>query len=712
MKRISALILLLALVFPLCACGAGKTEEHNEQQPYWAEETHMGYLPQKRPAPEGWENIRNITLDGNRIYTAGTMGTGKDGRSGAPAAITPWLGVFQIEEESWRQISLPEKAAGEFRSISAKEGLLWALLVDYGGEDYSFSLLQYSMDTDQVTIRPIGFAPAEGPIGYGFGGIAAIGNGLALLFDEKNNYVIDTEGNILKTLPLTEGDPRCRMERGGQLFARCTKDGQDGFACFDPETLTFTSFVPFNAQSTEPGQFSSYGEATSSRCESEGESLLLCGNDGLYRYDPSGGSTERLSPWTDLATEARDLNMSAEVILEAENGDLFFCSNGPYLIRLQLTEQRNKILLRFACCGNGQRYQDAILRFNNTNPDYKIEMVSIEPSDPDRRERFQREFAAGYAYDIIDTALLPGDGADASVLADLLPLIDSDGEYSREDFIQPILTGMMKDGGLYELIPSVAIMSLATSPDDTPGADGWTMENLADGKPLFSARWDREKLLDWLCLAASAEFVDWQSGTCSFDSLLFSSWLTLIKEGSIADDLDQAVLLSPQYNAAAGPWPYLDELEGSYIFSGLPGASSPGYFLRLNDLPGDQADEIRLGIAANSPHREAAWAFLRLFLRPEYADEIPVLRSSFEARLTERMENENTLSDLPPFTAEDGEKLRALVEASTKMIRDDPALRQIIHDEAADFLAGQREADEAAKLIQSRAAIYVAEHCG
>lgn len=76
------------------------------------------------------------------------------------------------------------------------------------------------------------------------------------------------------------------------------------------------------------------------------------------------------------------------------------------------------------------------------------------------------------------------------------------------------------------------------------------------------------------------------------------------------------------------------------------------------------------------------------------------------------MENENTLSDLPPFTAEDGEKLRALVEASTKMIRDDPALRQIIHDEAAAFLAGQREADEAAKLIQSRAAIYVAEHCG
>ena len=153
MKRISALILLLALVFPLCSCGAGKTEEHNEQQPYAAEETHMGYLPQKLPAPEGWENIRDITLDGNRIYTAGTMGTGKNGQSGAPAAITPWLGVFQIEEESWRQISLPETAAGEFRSISAKEGLLWALLVDYGGEDYSFSLLQYSMDTDLSLIH-------------------------------------------------------------------------------------------------------------------------------------------------------------------------------------------------------------------------------------------------------------------------------------------------------------------------------------------------------------------------------------------------------------------------------------------------------------------------------------------------------------------------------------------------------------------------------
>ena len=142
--------------------------------------------------------------------------------------------------------------------------------------------------------------------------------------------------------------------------------------------------------------------------------------------------------------------MPQVTVLESQNGDLYCCPFGSYLIRLQPAELKNKISLRFACLGNRHQYQDAIIRFNNTSSDYKIELVSFDQFTPGELERFQIEFATGYHYDIIDTALLPPGSADDSVLADLLPLIDSDPDYSREDFIQPILQGMMKNGGLWK----------------------------------------------------------------------------------------------------------------------------------------------------------------------------------------------------------------------------------------------------------------------
>jgi len=703
------------LLLQLYACGTEKTDTKVEEYPLTAEGTHMGYMPQEVPAPEGWGDIRDITLCGNRIYITGIDQISREDRINDPPAVKPWLGVYQIAESKWQQIPLPEEVSGEFRGISAKDGVLWALLVDHSERDTSFDVVQYSETSGDAALRSLSFSAAEGQNGFGFSGIVALSCDQTILYDEKNSYVIDGEGTCLKTIPNTEGDLDCRIESGDQIFARCTRDGQDGFSRFDKDTLSFTDFVPFDADTAKISEFVSTGEVRSSRCESERDRLLLCGNDGLYCFERSSGSVESVSPWTDLALRAKDLNMPQVAVLESQNGDLFYCSYGAYLIKLKPAERKNKIPLGFACYGNCNQYQDAVIRFNNTSADYKIEIVSFDQFTPGERERFQIEFATGYHYDIIDTALLPPSSADASVLTDLLPLIDGDPEYNREDFIQAILQGMLKDGGLYELIPSVTIMSVAASPDVYPGEAAWTMEAIADGsagKPVFSARWDREQLLDWFCLAASAEFADWESGSCSFESDLFKSWLRLIKDASISSDLGEAVFLSPQYNATAGVWPYLDELEGRYVFTGLPGASSPGYFMRLDNLPGDQADEIRLGIPANSPYREAAWEFVRIFLLPEYGYDIPILKSSFETRLENNIGTKAYLPDMPSFSAEDAEKLRELVHESAKMIRDEGTLREVIRTEAAAYLADQRDLDQTAKLIQGRASIYMAEQYG
>ena len=100
---------------------------------------------------------------------------------------------------------------------------------------------------------------------------------------------------------------------------------------------------------------------------------------------------------------------------------------------------------------------------------------------------------------------------------------------------------------------------------------------------------------------------------------------------------------------------------------------------------------------------------MRIFLLPEYGYDIPILKSSFGSRLETYIGKKSYLPDAPSFSTEDAEKLRELVYTSTKSIRDEETLREMIRTEASAYLAGQRDLDETAALIQSRASIYIAE---
>lgn len=707
-NRTAAFLLALLFLLSLCACGKRDIEAHGAQ-PDAAEGICEGYLPAEVAAPEELGQIYDITLDGDMIYTAGLLA-----HEGAPPRSEPVLGCYDIAGGTWRTLpySPSESAGGIIRGLSARGGVLWAVAEEWTDRGESrFYLLRFTRATDELTVQRPGFEAAGGLDGSGFAGIAALGPDRALLYDGQYSYVIDGECRCLKTLPLEDGDPSCRMEREGQLLARCTRNGQDGFCVFDEGTLCFTEFIPLSAEASG-GEFTSAGSDRASRCESENGSLLLCGNDALHRFGLDSKNVERLCPWTDAALRARDLYFPSAVVLETGGGTMYYCCRGNYLMKLSPAQLRSKTVLIFVCPGNRYAYQDAVLRFNNTNPDYKIELVSCDPFTAGGQERFQLELGAGKAPDIIDTALLSGGSTDGGLLADLLPYIDSDPAYSREDFIQPLLDGMLRNGGLYELIPSVTILSLAASPEFYPGREAWTVDYVraAGGTaPVFSARWSREQLLDFFSLAAAAEFVDWQNGICSFDSELFRQWLSLIKSAEIAADIGEPVLLSPNYCAAAGACPYMDELQGRYVLAGLPGASSPGYFLRLSALPGDNADDISLGIMASSRHKDAAWEFLRLFLLPEYSQDIPLLQSSFEALLESRTGRAALPPEAPGFYEDDAEKLRELVYSSTKFIRGEEPLMEIIKSEAAAYFAGQRGLEETAALIQSRAGIYLAE---
>ena len=64
------------------------------------------------------------------------------------------------------------------------------------------------------------------------------------------------------------------------------------------------------------------------------------------------------------------------------------------------------------------------------------------------------------------------------------------------------------------------------------------------------------------------------------------------------------------------------------------------------------------------------------------------------------------------FNADDAQRLREQVYGTTKLIRTDEQILQVIQSEINAYLDGQKTAEEAAKQIQSRLSLYLAEQYG
>ena len=149
-----------------------------------------------------------------------------------------------------------------------------------------------------------------------------------------------------------------------------------------------------------------------------------------------------------------------------------------------------------------------------------------------------------------------------------------------------------------------------------------------------------------------------------------------------------------------------------------------------------------IAMTTSCKDKEGAWSFLRQFLLPQELPRdtlgdifvsnaaFPVNRKSFETLLDESMKlnssngeedrppkgtvfdgSEGTLFDLTytPTTQAQYDQIMELYNAVTTVYTEDNALWEIISEQVQPYFAGDKSVDEAARLIQSRAELYVNE---
>ena len=405
-----------------------------------------------------------------------------------------------------------------------------------------------------------------------------------------------------------------------------------------------------------------------------------------------------------------------------------------------------------------------IIDFNRSNDKYRISVKDYSEYNTEDDysagvTKLNTEILAGNLPDLILVNGIPYEQyAAKGILEDLYPFIDSDSEISREDIFPTVLGALEVNGKLCQAVSTFninAVMGAKSVVGDTPGWNydqfNAALASMPDGCEAFEPYVTREEILR-SCLALDMEeYVNWSTGECKFDSpdfvklLQFASafpeeynydnydWETDNPRTRIAEGrqmLTRASIYSFDdiiYNGT-----YFGEEGGTYI--GMPTTNGIGNMLGVSS---------GIAMTKDCVDKDGAWQFVRCFLTEKgqedmYDYSLPTNIKLFNRWLEKEMTTEyekdadgnyrldengeripiskggygmpdGTVVEIYAITQEQADALKELINTTTKLANYNDSVFEIVNEQAQAFFAGQKSPEEVAKLIQSKANIYVNE---
>lgn len=748
MKKVFALFLAIAQLFSLCACGASPAEPApTVASPATAEPTAaptatarpvvLGYVAEEIPTPEYVTAFGACEVYDECFYLVADTADGK-----AIVRFDTRTGEFSRHELDLTALHNPNVF-----KISVAGSSVWLLAVEvwtaedlarglFGGETNVY-IIHIDLSNGAQCVSPMLFGESTSiPPSF----LIAVDDGRALVGSdafETKTFLIDKNAAVLATPGIVIQGQGRHAWSGGKLYV----DSPDGFAALSADGMELDAVL-----SDLPDSPAIYSSALGH--------ILATTDNALYFRDLATGETRELFKWIDVALSFSRLY--GNVGLENSAGDIYHFTDRITRVSLREIPERETLVL--ACFGDSSSYgypsgnggfglsnktficsdtlMDAIIRFNHSDPDYKIELRPYIYSSEAERTRLLIELATGKEVDLLDTSLLPDDAAGGSILVDMLPYLDADGEISRDDFIPGIFADMTKNGGLYEYVDRYNLITVTARRAFADGVE-WTAERVCDilnANPDLRIQNDPDTLCDYFAWAASAEFIDYESATCSFESDAFAHWLALLNRlahtsydwdsdpysGEYAMYIDNAFPVNVGDNSRA-------HAGGEYAAVGYPESGGTGsYFMRHGAptayglwgfLPNGERGMgavSSVGIMASSGNIDGAWRFVKTFMsgaeNVSLNAGIPAQKAAFERAVeNELLREQGEFARYEEFDESDAETLRRLVYNTTACVSDSNVVLDTIRAALSAYVGGVYTADDTAAQLQSRMSIYLAE---
>ena len=401
-----------------------------------------------------------------------------------------------------------------------------------------------------------------------------------------------------------------------------------------------------------------------------------------------------------------------------------------------------------------------MVRFNRSHDNVRLEYLDYSQYNTESDftagiTKFNTEVMAGNLPDIIPTNQIAyRQIASKGLLEDLYPYLDKDPELKREDFFPNLLSALEVNGGLYQVVSGFSVETLCGAASIVGDTPGWTyddfnaaLEKMPEGCTPLEPYVTRDQVMSSLLYADMDSFVDWTTGKVNFESDNFKQLLQFVKQfpaeynwdehdnsESTQDLLRQGRQMLTQtylYGLDSILWNGAN-FGGQATYIGWPTSSGVGSIMRF---------ENGFAMSRNCADKDAAWEFFRSMLTESGQTNqynIPSNRNVFNKQLEDFMtpryrkdadgnilldENGEKIEEsrgswiddsgvehhIYAMTQEQADEVLAIIETCTKVASYDTSIYDIVNEQAQAFFAGQKSVDEVARLIQSKANIYVNE---
>lgn len=684
MKKLICILLSLVMLLSLTACEATTETSRAEAEAEAESETSAAPAPVEKIETIQYSPIApaaDMDISSKMVMSGGYIHfLGSDGGQYYACSIKPdgtdfssLLLTLPSEEHHVNSIAF----SGEYICYSA---------LDSGKDDNTTDSWLYLLDGDgqQLLALPIdGDFEGERSDTY-VDGIALAQDG-SIIFDTPYYiYRLSQSGDILWSqdnsqysyTPVTSGTGQVYLYDWGSLaMLQLDADtGETGDAVFDL----------YNADSYYVGdEFTDFYAITNGKLQSlapeqEPRDLTVpeeLDSQMLYAFD--GGDGSWLIARRDLSTRTVRLYSCSTVIAEPKTV-LTLATSSEYV---------------------DSTVENAIAQFNFESLEYEVQLKVY--TDNDLRTALTTN-------DMPDMILMDTSGTWENMnlstlermgaLQDLYGLMDSGG-VGRDDLMGNMVSTLEYNGQLPVISYKYQIRTIYTDKKYN-APENWTLEEflgtaltLPDNIGISNSSQSAE-LRDLMTMCLDS-FVDRTQGTCNFESELFIKLLKTIKAKSPADDVDDPGLIYENYllNYAFSIFSLADicatieQTEGKATVNGFPeanGAQLSFYYL--------------LGITTGCENPEGAWTFISQVLQSE--SNCSILKSNVESQLKKMREN---------YSQEVVDILESMVTTASTMTESFSPVPDIVAEEAAAYFAGDKTAEETAKIIQNRVQTYLSE---
>ena len=540
------------------------------------------------------------------------------------------------------------------------------------------------------------------------GDLSALGKDLYYAEFGGTAYVMDSNTIAeVKDGQLTRG-----MEaEAAYLLFTAMQAAQDGLYIVQFSGLDLTTQLlklnadTFALEPADVGGVGIYGLGTTA----DGDVLVSCTSDGRE--------------FVKTADEADLFDWSEPGIVSPGYTNLYELGDGSWLLfyrgqtSLELLEEKllpPKTTLTLLTDYPRAELYTIVNDFNRTSEGYRVE-VQLLGDGGLTAELLRTQLIAGEGPDIFafyDRSSLADLGANS--FEDLLIYLDADEEYGRDTLVPELLEAMCVQDKL-DWLPYSFGISTFTAPSAYLSEPGFSFGEAKQaaaktGLPLFPGWMTRDILWGWMSDFAVGQYMDLETGTCSFDS---EDYISLLEEcaaaaaefGSDSAALYNSLLQFELLQNLIRVSTISDNYGGAYAFVGVPNETTNGSMF---------SPDLCFAISSASGKKDAAWQLVRSCLSDEH-QQMNITSFPTSACVLDAMINDAVKNGVHYYEYEyeldeaDAAKLRGLI-SETQTVQDAyPAVLNIMAEDAAQFFAGQITAEQAAVYTQNRVSTWLAE---